>query len=536
MTRTEKGNDLFLTDPFNIAETLEDAISMHRDEASRRGLSLDVVENPSGTPPTVLGDRAKIRQIVTNVVANALKHTDEGGIHIEWGEAIDENLDDALAAKKDGIRIGISISDTGHGITEQKLENIFRQLENVSTIGDRERDEHADEEKAVGLGLAVVARIVRNLDGQLQVESKVGKGSKFTFIFPFRLPPPEAAPSAEVIAADGETETERTSQVPEGGASLSRRMSTKSTGSNGSRASRASSEIDSLIQAISTNHMRDSPPASRPATASGRSIGSRSTGRSIGSRSTGSAQSSRSFRTAATSHAVKSQRDDNGSVPGQVEIRNSATPLRASRVPDPSTSPLSSPRLGSASATGPSFNNPFFPAGFTARNGSANSATSGESLPADVRRRKSSLSQASTAPSGTDEMVTPRPSSPLHDTGISTREEGQASQPADPARSRQYAGEDSIEPMRVLVVEDEVGERVSRLFRSSYRADSPHAPDGEPHDNLAATQKGRSRGRGRRAWRCRGPQVRGGPQFRRRPHGPADVRSCALLCHNAVLT
>lgn len=71
LTRTEKGNELFLQDPFDLPSTINEAISMHKAEAQRRGLTLEVIESPSGTPPTVLGDRGKIRQIVTNVVANA---------------------------------------------------------------------------------------------------------------------------------------------------------------------------------------------------------------------------------------------------------------------------------------------------------------------------------------------------------------------------------------------------------------------------------------------------------------------------------
>lgn len=73
LTRTEKGNDLFLQDPFDLPSTISEALSVHKAEALRRGLTLDGVENPGGTPPTVLGDRGKIRQIVANVVANAGK-------------------------------------------------------------------------------------------------------------------------------------------------------------------------------------------------------------------------------------------------------------------------------------------------------------------------------------------------------------------------------------------------------------------------------------------------------------------------------
>lgn len=434
LTRTEKGNDLFLTDPFDIAETLEEAVSTHRVEAKRRGLSLDVVETPTGTPPTVLGDRAKIRQIVTNVVANALKHTDEGGILIEWGEMIDENLRDALDAKQDGIRIGISVSDTGHGITEQKLENIFRQLENVSTVGDRERDASADTEQAVGLGLAVVARIVRNLGGQLQVESKVGKGSKFTFIFPFRLPPGESeAPRKPTAPIDG---AQHAIQPAAARAPLGRRMSGRSAESEGSRGSKASSEIDSLIQVISGDHMSSPSPSARSHAS-----------RSIGSRSAGSAPSQRSFKTAASSQALSMERQDSGgTLPGQVEIRDSAIPLRASRMGDSSGSPASTPSLASALEGTAFFGN-----------GSSAQKRLPQSLAdRDDQSRRTSLSQVSAGESSTSgNATTPRPASPEQRGPVPAAADSSQS-PDRPQPAKATAAEDAIDPLRVLVVEDEV--------------------------------------------------------------------------------
>ena len=440
LTRTEKGNDLFLTDPFDIAETLEEAVSTHRVEAKRRGLSLDVVETPTGTPPTVLGDRAKIRQIVTNVVANALKHTDEGGILIEWGEMIDENLRDALDAKQDGIRIGISVSDTGHGITEQKLENIFRQLENVSTVGDRERDASADTEQAVGLGLAVVARIVRNLGGQLQVESKVGKGSKFTFIFPFRLPPGESeAPRKATALTDG---AQHVIQPAAARAPLGRRMSGRSAESEGSRRSKASSEIESLIQVISGDHMSSPSPSARSHAS-----------RSIGSRSAGSAPSQRSFKTAASSQALSMERQDSGgTLPGQVEVRDSAVPLRASRMGDSSGSPASTPSLASALE-----GTAFFGNGSSAQKRLPQSPFTTESAPTNRgdQSRRTSLSQASAGESSTfGNATTPRPASPEQRTPVPAAD---SSQDSDcPRSAKATAAEDAIDPLRVLVVEDEV--------------------------------------------------------------------------------
>ncbi|GAA6057033.1 hypothetical protein JCM3770_005219 [Rhodotorula araucariae] len=479
LTRTEKGNELFLTDPFNLAETLEEAVAMHRDEAERRGLALELVETPTGTPPTVLGDRAKIRQIITNVVANALKHTNEGGILVEWGEMVDSNLDDAREEKKDSIRIGISITDTGNGISERKLENLFRQFEQISTIGDKQRDDNAETEQAVGLGLAVVARIVRNLDGQLQVESKEGKGSKFTFIFPFRLPPLDAdvqGPTSGQVA-DAAEQAER--QISTGAVRepLRRRNSKRSADSAESRQSRGSSgrsDIDSLINAMSSSHM--SPAPTRYADQSN-SAGARSVNSAQSARSAQSTRSARSFRTAFSGVPSGGFSGSSGgsmtatadTAPGRISVNGSQVPLRASRVAPSSgsgamtTSPLSSPNLSKL----PLPTNPFF-------SNSVRSPLGNPSHLPRLERATSHMSQASeTSKQSLDTGLTPRATSPQRE------HERRASQVSRISRASETSGEesprhisqyrkasvaseveDSIKPMRVLVVEDEMVNRM----------------------------------------------------------------------------
>lgn len=223
---------------------------MHKAEALRRGLTLEVIESPSGTPPTVLGDRGKIRQIITNVVANAVKHTSQGGILVEWGELADADVGDASEHRSDSIRIALSITDTGTGISDARLESIFREFEQVSTVGDDQQG--TPERSTLGLGLAVVARIVRNLGGQLRVESKLESGSKFTFVLPFRLPSNNPSSNRAItcddwISANAENLITKKSSMGRSGST----GSIKSLGSNSS----ARSEIDSLISAMSTSHM-----------------------------------------------------------------------------------------------------------------------------------------------------------------------------------------------------------------------------------------------------------------------------------------
>lgn len=126
LTRTEHGQDLYLQDPFNLPKTIEDALISHRREAERRGVSLDIVESPTGTPSVLLGDRAKIRITIIKLVENALKHTNHGGILVEWGEtSVGVDMGENAVAKAEDIRIAISVTDTGCGIPDKKIEVRF---------------------------------------------------------------------------------------------------------------------------------------------------------------------------------------------------------------------------------------------------------------------------------------------------------------------------------------------------------------------------------------------------------------------------
>ncbi|GAA5912180.1 uncharacterized protein JCM6883_000588 [Sporobolomyces salmoneus] len=484
LTRTEKGNELFLTDPFDLNKTITEAVAVHRDECERLGITLDVVENPSGTPTTVLGDRAKVRQIVTNVVGNALKHTKEGGILVEWGELVDDDVEDALNEKKDSIRIGISITDTGSGIPERKLEAIFRQFEQVSTVGDQERENES--QTSVGLGLAVVARIVRNLEGQLQVESKVGEGSKFTFVLPFRLAQLDNSPKGTPPTGDALVEGDNSSQrvvVP--GAERDPLIRRKSKTSNGSRTSADSSnhsEIDSLINAMSTSHMDQNRSAqSAPSTSS------RSSRSAMSYRTAQSGQSGAHSSAASGTHHLEPLRRVLNDRRGEIPVKDNRTPLRASRLGQDNSAEASSstpstrnsPRKGSlelpATPLSPGTPDETSPSKYPLP---TSSPTKPESVVEPVSPRTERLPSL---PRSLTEDRTPRPSTPesieQKNKGFSSSESNVSSSAGGPTSSAgsntsfrhvsEYrkgampkANPVGIPKMRVLVVEDELVNRM----------------------------------------------------------------------------
>jgi signal transduction histidine kinase len=147
-----------------ITGAVDDLLSL----AVQKNLSLNTlidVSMPDGDMPT---DEAKLRQIVTNLVGNALKFTESGGIQVIVGSA----------APADWY---VKVKDTGRGIPKDAQAYIFetfRQVESSDSAGH----------KGTGLGLSITLGLVQLLGGRINVESEVGKGSTFTVTFPRDLP------------------------------------------------------------------------------------------------------------------------------------------------------------------------------------------------------------------------------------------------------------------------------------------------------------------------------------------------------------
>ncbi|KAL4931452.1 putative sensor histidine kinase/response regulator [Aspergillus undulatus] len=198
LTNVEKGQSLIKDEPFNLPTTFNESTSMFESEAKRRGLNYTVVAHP-GLPETVIGDQRRVRQSISNLIDNAIQNTSEGGVTVEVWHTPGEGDTNKATVK-------IAILDTGNGISSSTLERLFSELEQISAEDDghyfnSDGEEVAEEgsstsTKAVlGLGLALVARIVRNMHGQLTVRSEVGKGSRFQISLQFPIPPGPATNS-----------------------------------------------------------------------------------------------------------------------------------------------------------------------------------------------------------------------------------------------------------------------------------------------------------------------------------------------------
>lgn len=267
LTKTEEGGNLTKEDPFSLSATLKDATNQFSGDARRKNLSYDVIEHP-GLPATVIGDQRKVRQAISNVVANAIQNTKEGGICIEAH---------IISRHESKAEVMIAITDTGCGFDTKRLDSLFRELEQVqSEVHDMLNVEApapnaklvesgSEEKRTLGLGLAVVARIVANMNGQLRLKSVQDRGSRFTIQLPFELPENERQKTIEGSISESSTHsTALTGGDEEGEITLVDRISR-----------RRNSAEQSLSRASSSESMR-----SKRSMKSGRSQASHDSGRS----------------------------------------------------------------------------------------------------------------------------------------------------------------------------------------------------------------------------------------------------------------
>jgi signal transduction histidine kinase len=186
-TRIEVGGLPLEELAFRPRELLSSVIAATRPLADRRGLGLRLSVAPR-VPEGVIGDPARLRQVVINLVANAIKFTPQGQVEV---------LVDAVPFADGRVGFLIRVVDTGVGIAEDRLDRIFTPF----TQGE---DEGEQGPSGTGLGLAIVRQLVERQGGAVSVESVLGSGSTFTVRLPMRVAPEEAlAPALAASASEG---------------------------------------------------------------------------------------------------------------------------------------------------------------------------------------------------------------------------------------------------------------------------------------------------------------------------------------------
>ncbi|KAI0830016.1 hsp90-like protein [Hypoxylon sp. FL0890] len=199
LTNTEEGQELIKDEIFDLPACIEEATEPFKVDVKRKGLSYEVIEHP-GLPRYVHGDYRRVRQTIANLTANAIQHTQEGTIRVESY---------VIEVSESRVKVEIVVQDTGRGMSNEKVDNLFRDLEQVSADMDESTSGEEIEKagKTLGLGLAVVARIVRNMNGQLRLKSEEGKGSRFVVQLPFELPTDQSLEKVDASNTSGKSGT-----------------------------------------------------------------------------------------------------------------------------------------------------------------------------------------------------------------------------------------------------------------------------------------------------------------------------------------
>ncbi len=173
-SRIEAGKFEIVNEPFDLHGLCESVVELLAPKAQGKGMEIALyIEH--GLPQTVIGDAARLRQVLTNLCGNAVKFTEKGGIGVRVRRDADGKME-------------FSIEDTGIGIAKHRLSQIFEEFEQGDTSQSRLHE-------GTGLGLAISKKIVERLNGLITVTSKLKKGS----VFSFSLDLPDAA-NVEQIA------------------------------------------------------------------------------------------------------------------------------------------------------------------------------------------------------------------------------------------------------------------------------------------------------------------------------------------------
>ncbi len=165
--RMEAGQVVLKITSFSPAELTDDFHSTMDVLAENKGLTLTTEITPN-MPAMLHGDRERLHQIVVNLVNNALKFTEEGGIHVRLH-------------RPDVEHWAIDVTDTGAGIPKDAQAYIFEPFRQVDGSETRTH-------KGVGLGLSIVKQLTELMGGEITIESEVGQGSTFTVVLPL-IPP-----------------------------------------------------------------------------------------------------------------------------------------------------------------------------------------------------------------------------------------------------------------------------------------------------------------------------------------------------------
>ncbi|MEO8126687.1 MAG: PAS domain S-box protein [Bryobacteraceae bacterium] len=170
--------------PYNWKTMAEEAVSLLALMARTKGLILSCDVSPE-IPPAVLGDPVRIRQVITNLVGNAVKFTEQGEVRVAV-KRVQQNS---------GLNsICVEVTDTGIGIPKTQCAQLFQRFSQTDNSSTRKHG-------GSGLGLAISRQLVELMGGEIGVRTEAGQGSTFWFTLPVRIAPRQPAPESQIVLA-----------------------------------------------------------------------------------------------------------------------------------------------------------------------------------------------------------------------------------------------------------------------------------------------------------------------------------------------
>jgi signal transduction histidine kinase len=166
----------FLREPLSLTEVLLEASQQMEPMIRRKTLSYTVDVAPD--TPTIVSDRTKLKQVFLNLLSNAMKFTNRGGV--------------SVVARPHAMGIRIDINDTGIGIKPEHLSVIWEDFRQVDQSRTREFG-------GTGLGLSITRKLLEQLGGTISVESIMGVGTTFTVMLPLEAPLDRATPTSATL-------------------------------------------------------------------------------------------------------------------------------------------------------------------------------------------------------------------------------------------------------------------------------------------------------------------------------------------------
>ncbi len=168
-SKIESGKMNLIEDEFDLSSTINDVVSMAMTRMGNKRLELVVDVDPE-IPKGIIGDELRIRQIMVNLITNAVKYTNEGIVVLKVSQT----------KRTYGINLTISVKDSGIGISSDNLERLFDSFQQVDTKKNRSVE-------GTGLGLAITKRLLTQMGGFINVESTYGEGSEFKVVIPLHV-------------------------------------------------------------------------------------------------------------------------------------------------------------------------------------------------------------------------------------------------------------------------------------------------------------------------------------------------------------